>query len=612
MKRAIVLPVVLVTIVVAAMLRPDIGSAAQTVQAAAGGGVSTLACDAVCDGADAATAVGDNQPVPASNLENRRIALHIDNRGMAWATIESGAAGDEVWLDRSWDAGVTWEGSLGRTSTPGGATSARTTMWTARDLAGRRYGGALRACGRAVTGQNGSCTEWGRPANDRAAAAADALMYDYDQTAAWWRSSWWNSAVALTTLMDWMKRTGRTDYLWIVDRTFEVNRVAMPAGVKSGDPLLGNFTSRAIDDAEWWAIAWIQAYDLTRDAKYLNMSVTIANYVQGFWDNSCGGGVYWDAERTYKNAVTNGLYIRIAASLHNRVAGDTTWLNRATAGWNWFNNSGMINGQGLVNDGLNSGNCTNNNGTVWTYNQGLAFGAPLELYRANGDAALLTRARQIADAAMNSSTLTVNGILTESCDGASNCDDNQKQFKGIFMRYIMELADTTGVATYRTYAQRQADSLWSTDRDTLNRIGLRWNGQSARDWRTEASGLGALLAATTPNQPDKPPTTPPTTQPPTTPPTTQPPTTPPTTQPPTTPPTTQPPTTSPTTTPPTQPPTTPPTTSPPVGSTTWTAYTSYTTGQVVSYNGASYQCRQSHTALPGWEPPNVLALWLPI
>jgi predicted alpha-1,6-mannanase (GH76 family) len=419
-------------------------------------------------------------------------------------------------------------------------------------------------------------------------------MYDYDQTAAWWRSSWWNSAVALTTLMDWMKRTGRTDYLWIVDRTFEVNRVAMPAGVKSGDPLLGNFTSRAIDDAEWWAIAWIQAYDLTRDAKYLNMSVTIANYVQGFWDNSCGGGVYWDAERTYKNAVTNGLYIRIAASLHNRVAGDTTWLNRATAGWNWFNNSGMINGQGLVNDGLNSGNCTNNNGTVWTYNQGLAFGAPLELYRANGDAALLTRARQIADAAMNSSTLTVNGILTESCDGASNCDDNQKQFKGIFMRYIMELADTTGVATYRTYAQRQADSLWSTDRDTLNRIGLRWNGQSARDWRTEASGLGALLAATTPNQPDKPPTTPPTTQPPTTPPTTQPPTT------------------SPTTTPPTQPPTTPPTTSPPVGSTTWTAYTSYTTGQVVSYNGASYQCRQSHTALPGWEPPNVLALWLPV
>jgi chitinase len=32
----------------------------------------------------------------------------------------------------------------------------------------------------------------------------------------------------------------------------------------------------------------------------------------------------------------------------------------------------------------------------------------------------------------------------------------------------------------------------------------------------------------------------------------------------------------------------------------------------VTYNGVRYQCRQSHIAYPGWEPPNVLALWLPI
>jgi hypothetical protein len=87
------------------------------------------------------------------------------------------------------------------------------------------------------------------------------------------------------------------------------------------------------------------------------------------------------------------------------------------------------------------------------------------------------------------------------------------------------------------------------------------------------------------------------------PPTTSP-TTPPTTSP------TKPPTTSPTT-PPTKPPTTPPTTAPPSG-TTWTAYTAYTVGQIVTYNGVRYQCRQSHTAYPGWEPPNVLALWLAV
>ncbi|MFF5295595.1 carbohydrate-binding protein [Paractinoplanes globisporus] len=76
---------------------------------------------------------------------------------------------------------------------------------------------------------------------------------------------------------------------------------------------------------------------------------------------------------------------------------------------------------------------------------------------------------------------------------------------------------------------------------------------------------------------------------------------------------TTPPTTTPTTaptTPPTTTPTTPPTTAP--GTTTWAPYTAYTVGQIVTYNGKRYQCRQSHTSLPGWEPPNVLALWLPL
>ncbi|MBN1412804.1 MAG: hypothetical protein JW969_18300 [Spirochaetales bacterium] len=43
----------------------------------------------------------------------------------------------------------------------------------------------------------------------------------------------------------------------------------------------------------------------------------------------------------------------------------------------------------------------------------------------------------------------------------------------------------------------------------------------------------------------------------------------------------------------------------------WAPYTYYTKGTVVTYQGASYTCRQSHTSLPGWEPPYVLALWLP-
>ena len=41
----------------------------------------------------------------------------------------------------------------------------------------------------------------------------------------------------------------------------------------------------------------------------------------------------------------------------------------------------------------------------------------------------------------------------------------------------------------------------------------------------------------------------------------------------------------------------------------WAANVSYATGDIASYGGKGYDCRQGHTSLTGWEPPNVPALW---
>ena len=340
----------------------------------------------------------------------------------------------------------------------------------------------------------------GSTAVARARVAADVLMRSYDPDKAWFPSSWWNSAVALQTVGDYMQRTGDRRYLAQLDNTFEKDKGVFPAGVLSGDPLLGNFTSRAIDDSEWWGLTWLQAYDLTGNPKYLHMAVTIANYVHGYWDTStCGGGVWWNAERTYKNAITNGLWIRLTAELHNRMAGDTLWLARSREAWNWFQGSGMINADGRVNDGLTDA-CTNNGQTVWTYNQGLAIGAGLELWRATRDPSILASVRRLADAAIRPDGLVADGILTERCDALDQtCDDNGKQFKGIFMRYWTDLVDTTHDRHYAAFLEQQADSLWNDDRDAANRLGTRWSGATSDDhpnvfdWRTQASALSALI-----------------------------------------------------------------------------------------------------------------------
>jgi hypothetical protein len=74
---------------------------------------------------------------------------------------------------------------------------------------------------------------------------------------------------------------------------------------------------------------------------------------------------------------------------------------------------------------------------------------------------------------------------------------------------------------------------------------------------------------------------------------------PPTIEPPTSeaPPSTEPPTT-------TAPPTIAPTTAAPDVS-AWAEFTDYTAGQLVSFDGKVYQVLQTHTSLPGWEPPTL-------
>ena len=54
-----------------------------------------------------------------------------------------------------------------------------------------------------------------------------------------------------------------------------------------------------------------------------------------------------------RNAVTNELFLTLAALLHQRVPGaQGSYLTWAQREWVWFSSSGLIGPGGLVNDGL--------------------------------------------------------------------------------------------------------------------------------------------------------------------------------------------------------------------------------------------------------------------
>jgi len=330
----------------------------------------------------------------------------------------------------------------------------------------------------------------------QAATGVQELQLWYSQGSGLYASpsGWWNAANSITMLADYEKVTGDRSYDSVLANTFTAAQASH-----------ANFTNSYFDDSGWWALAWIEAYDVTGNAQYLSMAETIFNYIAANgWDTSaCGGGVWWNTSKTYKNAIPNELFLTIAAKLANRTTGTASagYLNWAQTEWAWFKASGMINGQNLINDGLNSSSptaCVNNNGTTWTYNQGVILGGLAELYQADQDAALLPQAEAIADAAQ-AKLVTSGGILAEPGTGFTGGDG--PQFKGIFMRNLMEMyaalpSTSAERAKYKSFADANAASIWSNDRNSSNQFGAYWQGPvDSTDATRQTSALDALVAA---------------------------------------------------------------------------------------------------------------------
>jgi predicted alpha-1,6-mannanase (GH76 family) len=327
--------------------------------------------------------------------------------------------------------------------------------------------------------------------SQQAGAAVVTLQQWYSQTSGVYAepSGWWHTANAITVLGNYEQLTGSAAYDSVFANTFT-----------AAQSQHANFVNSYYDDDGWWALAWIEAYDVTGNTQYLDMAETIFATISGAWDSTCGGGVWWSTSKTYKNAIANELFLSIAAKLANRTTGSARagYLSWAQKEWSWFKASGMINAQNLVNDGLNSSHpnaCTSNGATTWTYNQGLILGGLVELNTAAKDPALLPQAQAIASAAIRN--LVKNGILTEP---GTLTGGDAPQFKGIFMRNLMALYAAAPDPEYKAFADANAASILAHDRngDESNdwQFGGLWQGPfDSADATRQTSAIDALLAA---------------------------------------------------------------------------------------------------------------------
>jgi predicted alpha-1,6-mannanase (GH76 family) len=295
------------------------------------------------------------------------------------------------------------------------------------------------------------------------------------------RAGWWNAANIMEAMIDYDKISG-ADLSKTCHQIFKANRHIMQGG----------FRNWAYDDSGWWAMAWIKAYDLYHKPRYLKTAAGIFEYMlHNGWDERCSGGMNWMRSHPYKNAITNELFILLAARLASHET-DTTrkayYLNWSIKGYNWLAQSGMLNTDHLYNDGLDI-NCKNNHGNTWTYNQGVILAAEKELYLLTGNDEYLRSAHKTALACMHK-VADAESILTDKLgkDAGLDCP----QFKGIFIRELAELNTLLKDPAIKRFILHNADIAWKQAQNEDHLFDFRWQGPY-QSWTSVATGAALDL-----------------------------------------------------------------------------------------------------------------------
>ena len=329
-------------------------------------------------------------------------------------------------------------------------------------------------------------------------AAVNQMQSWYDTQTGLWQGAWWNSANALTMLADFQA--------YFPDAIENVTNIVFPTTLSKAPTNFGytDFLNNYYDDELWWALAWIEVYDVTGDMKYLDTASNIFEDAKAAWGTTpCNGGIWWSKDRTYVNAIANELYLTTAAKLANRKPrtpyGGYYW-DEAIRAHTWFMHSGMINSNSLVNDGLNS-TCQNNGIVAFTYNQGVILSGLTEMAWSSGDNSYNDLANSLALAGIAHFTNS-SGILHEPCE-PNSCDGDEQQFKGVFARNVQFMVSRANSmpdsarATYIGFLQTNANAIW-VDEDNY-KFGLVWSvplqDQQLATIETQSSALDMLVAA---------------------------------------------------------------------------------------------------------------------
>jgi predicted alpha-1,6-mannanase (GH76 family) len=368
---------------------------------------------------------------------------------------------------------------------------------------------------------------------ERVAAAARSavgtLLSYYDAKNGWvgntsGGSPFWTTANAVESLANYMQLTGDATPM-----PFIVDIFGASFSRYCGGP--GPEAFCFFDDHLWYVLAWERVAAVSGNATFLAEAEALYADILvrwGGWNTTCGG-IKWEKDYAYVNAIPNELFLAASGRLATASGNSSTPVSNFTysewarVDWAWFAASPMPlpqpGGGMLITDGLSTFNCSqaNPSGEVWTYNQGVVLSGLSQLAAATGDARYAAAAIAIADAAIAyfaAPGVPGNIMYEVGCGGNGACGGQDgKQFKGVFVRHLAYALPVLAAASpdppaltarYTAFILNQTASLLAVASTPLPGGGLQfgqlWQGPFAWDgqpWVSQGSALDVLNAALT-------------------------------------------------------------------------------------------------------------------
>jgi uncharacterized protein YyaL (SSP411 family) len=166
-------------------------------------------------------------------------------------------------------------------------------------------------------------------------------------------------------------------------------------------PTRGGGNDKYYDDNAWMVLGFVEAYELTRDKRFLNRAQQTLDFVLSGWDQRLGGGIWWHqghkdgTKNTCVNAPAAVACLRIAKHLPPDKGKSTVMMAKKLVDWT---NENLRLDDGLYGDRIyvDSGRVVDHK---LTYNTGLMIRALHGLYLETSDQAYLDQARRSMKAA---------------------------------------------------------------------------------------------------------------------------------------------------------------------------------------------------------------------